>query len=1028
VTQHLPSAVATFPFVAGLMTKGDKRAKNPPQLDICVDVEFDDLGGLRTRYPFAVQSGPLDVFGGSAITGSEVRRVVENGDELLLFTKSKLYSRNVQLQKWIDKGTHLAVKVDEQSLFTTTGDQIECDRAELSNTIVCAWRDASGVYVAAKDKTTGAVTMAPTRLPTGATPLRPRLVALSTKILLFTYQSAGGTLGVVVRALDPADVATGVASAATNVITGATANTYYDVTRVIGTDTAVAVCRLNPTTSYTIATITSALTVATSTKARDCTGPIAVASHPLGTHIEVVRVYDSGTVDVLGDYINLTGLADVFTSSALGTIPSLPVHPHTHVTCAFRSTQDSSQYRCYAFWSFGEYATTGASYVWDVQVNWVDTNNTIGTAARISNLGIVSRAFDHEGRVFVWLAFAQESSFSGSGTSGFRAALQNTNFLYRDDLSFFAKATSVRAAGFIASYSHLPGVQNVGGSTYAWVGGERRIIELGAAQTGFGKRAPREITFEFDSNEARRCARLGNTLYVSGGEILQYDSIGLTEVGFHIYPWYFFGNEDAAGANIPNGSYAYKPTYRWENAMGELDRSTTATVATVTIAGGPSEVDFGLLPCFVTHKTGTRTNAAIELWRTKISPTEDAPFYLVTSKDPAAAGDNGYVANDPTVAGAINFTDDYADATIANKESNPENGAVLENLAPPPASIIVATDTRLFLGGVAGDPDRVWYSKQRVDGEVASFHDTLVVNVPPQGGAMTALAFLNETLVVFRETAIYLLPGDGFDNTGGGSNFGPTRVASLDVGAVTQEGVVQFPEGLLFKSSKGWYVLNRAGGVQYIGTPIAAYDDETPIAAHTMESQHQVRILTSSRMLVLDYLVNPPQWGEWSVSDGEHACMWQGSHVYLSATGVKAQQTTYDDVDYGWDVETAWIKVNELQGRGIVRAVALLGEYRAAHSIRYRAARNYEGDGSGGWSYFDDRTVGIPTTTVGGQEQLKFAPSIKRPIQAFKVRLTAMHADRTNAPSGDTARLTGLSLEVAAEPGLYSGLSAAQKV
>ena len=53
-------------------------------------------------------------------------------------------------------------------------------------------------------------------------------------------------------------------------------------------------------------------------------------------------------------------------------------------------------------------------------------------------------------------------------------------------------------------------------------------------------------------------------------------------------------------------------------------------------------------------------------------------------------------------------------------------------------------------------------SRNRKSHEVASFHGALRVDIPHMGGSITALAFLNETLVVFRERAIYMLPGDGF--------------------------------------------------------------------------------------------------------------------------------------------------------------------------------------------------------------------------------------------------------------------------
>jgi len=892
----------TMRFVAGLNQKADDRSLEPPELAICRDAQFDELGGLQTRYPYAELGA--DIFGGGTI--EDCRRIVVNGDELLCFTKSKLYSWSPGRSAWIDKGTHLAVHTEESTRFAGTGDQIACDRAQLSNTIVYCWQDENIGYVAALDATTLAVLMSPTAIVGSAA--RLRVTALSTRILLTFYD---GINGLYAYALDPASPATAMGGASTTV-TNSGFGEYYDVCRVAETDAAAFVARKSPTTSYTVGTITysAGLTVATSTKARDAVGPVAIAVEPTGVTARIFRttLFGGSTHSVVSDQITLSTLADVFTSTAMGTGGPLFIEgPGNQIAAAFRSEQDGGEYRCYMTVSANERTFPPAlvfssTYYFRAFTNYVDTADATGTGTSVGHLGVASRAFDHEGRVYVWLAFAEESRFGTGDSASFRAALQNTYFLYRDDGFLIAKASSGRAGGFSAVTSHLPNVQNISGSIYSWAGTERRVIEIGGNNhTGFGSRCPRDITVEFDSNEARRCARIGETLYVTGGEILQYDGQGLVECGFHLYPWYFEGEEDTAGANIPNGSYAFKATWRWENARGEIDRSTTATVGTVAIASGTSEVDLSIVPLYVTHKTGARKDAAIEIWRTLVDPLDDSPFYLVSSKDPAATGDNGYLKNNPALAVLATFTDDYADTTISSKETNPENGAILENLAPPPAALIAASQDRLFLGRVAGDPDRVWYSKLRSAGEVAAFHDALTVTIPAIGGDMTAIAFLNQTPVVFRGNEIYMLEGSGFDNAAGGSNY-VARELGASVGAVNQESVVSTEKGLIFKSSKGWYLLTRGWSVEYVGGAVVDYDSWTPIAAHVVEEQHQVRILVQtygvpgdddllgdveavlgffSKMLVLDTLVG--QWATWTVSDAVHACMWGGQHTSRTA-------------------------------------------------------------------------------------------------------------------------------------------------
>ncbi len=504
-----------IPFGVGLNQKVDPRALQVPSLTRCLDAAFTETGGLQTRYPYA--SIGANIYGGGTL--SDCRRIVENGSELLCFTKTGLYSWNVARLAWVLKGTHLAVKLEEEPTFVTTGDQIDCDRAELNGTVFYCWTAALVGYVAAQDKTTGAVLMSPTAIAGAAT--RMRLVALTTKVLLTFHDEVAG---VYCYSLDPASPVSGLLVASTTV--SPSGGGYYDIVKQPGADVAVFAARLSPTTSYRVGTISAAGVVTSSTKARTCTHAIAVSCPPAGTTVQVIR---SSTLNIQGDYITIAGLTDSAVAQAVGTIASGTVD---QIAACHRSVADSAQYRCYAFWTKGEDESVSEFLC---KSNWVDTGGTLGTQQTfISRLGIASRAFDHEGRVYLWGVFG---GASGVGYRAFGASLQNTYFMLRDDAFLVAKSTADKAGGF-STTGHLPGVALVDDTTgYAWCGVERRVIPLGAKQSGYGARAPRDITFTFDSNEARRCARLGQTLYITGGEILQYDGNGLYEVGFHVFPW-----------------------------------------------------------------------------------------------------------------------------------------------------------------------------------------------------------------------------------------------------------------------------------------------------------------------------------------------------------------------------------------------------------------------------------------------------------------------------------------------------------
>lgn len=983
-------------LAGGLDTKEDARASDPRQLDVARDVQYDELGGVQQRPPFGAVLGGGQIFGGGTL--ANCRRVEAYGDELVLFTDTQVFSWNAQLSKWVARGTHLAVSVDEQQVFGTTGDQVEADRAELNGTIVYVWTEGAQVFAAASDKVTGSVLQQPIAVPSATG--HAKVIALSTKILLFA-ESASGTM--TVRAIDPANPKAAITGGGTIVTASASPALKYDVAKLPGRDSAFGAIHSNANT-YIVFTVSSALSILTSAKARACTGSIAVSPVPATNGpAQVIRVSAGGSLR--GDVIDTTSLADTNADQVIADGITTGI-----VTARHRSVADALGFRCVVFCGSqgASGSTSGRSFVASV---W--SSGVISLAVGfVPHLEVASKAFDYNGSVYVWMVFAKQSIVADAGApfgSQFRD-VQNTYFLYRDDGLLCAKAAPGTAGGYPTSMSFgltLPEVSAVSPTKYVWCGLRRRRADVGSfGHRVFAERAPVDISFSFDANEARRSALIGQTMYIAGGEVLTYDGVRLVECGFHVFPWVFTGTA-GAGGSLAAGVYSYKETWRYQNAKSETERSTTATVLNVTTGASGSVSFTPLCSLTVTHKTEVRPTD--EMWRTKVAPNGDVPFFLVSSNDPAlSAGANRHIVNNHATGDVAPFQDVLSDADIADRETNPENGAVLEYLAPPGASIIFATDTRVFLAGVAGRPDEVWYSRLRGDNEVASFHDGNVIPIPHDGGRITALAYLNETLIVFRESAVYALPGVGFGNLGnadGSQNFGPANRLSSDVGAASMESVVLTPMGLLFKSRKGWYLLDRSWSARYVGAPVAAFDGDAVRAAHVVEGQHQVRILTDARMLVWDYhavseVAPLGKWAEWTVADGVHATIWQGQHVYLTATGPRVESTLQATApDYGEDVETAWVKMQDLQGAARVRAIQILGELRSSHLVRVRVARDYQYDDTGAPLWFDDAIFdlsppGEPVPIVGSAMQLR-AQLSSSDVQAIKVRITPVVSTQT---------------------------------
>jgi len=215
----------------------------------------------------------------------------------------------------------------------------------------------------------------------------------------------------------------------------------------------------------------------------------------------------------------------------------------------------------------------------------------------------------------------------------------------------------------------------------------------------------------------------------------------------------------------------------------------------------------------------------------------------------------------------------------------------------------------------------------------------------------------------------------------------------------------------MFMSDKGWYLLSRGFTAQYIGAPVEDFNSDTFVAITTLEQQHQIRCMSTSRILVYDTLVG--QWSEWEEASRVDAVMWSGSYYAATSSALYKEATSHGtDVTYSLIVETAWIKLAGLQGYKSVRHIEILGEYRSAHRLKIEIARDYLA------TYFQTVTWTVSPTTVGGPEQVSIGPSIQK-LEAVKLRITDIATGSSSPPTGEALKLTGLALEIGLKRGVH---------
>lgn len=446
-------------------------------------------------------------------------------------------------------------------------------------------------------------------------------------------------------------------------------------------------------------------------------------------------------------------------------------------------------------------------------------------------------------------------------------------------------------------------------------------------------------------------AQSGQSTYIGGNQLWQYDGVSVFEAGFHMFPDMLDADvADSAAGSLSAGIYNYRVYYEWFTVTGERIRSAAIAIQSPTLAANRKTTltiptlaqtrKRALLDEFpFLLKPPRRSEVSIVIYRT-IANGSDL-YFRVSSVDPAATGDNGFLLN--TIGSdTVSFTDNMTDATLQSQEQDYLSFSELANFNTFSPRIVTAIGPRLYLAGGSVPRGCVLPSKERTDGNsIAISGDNLtLVN---QYEKITTIQGLNEQIVVFSDNRIYLMGGQGFTNTGAGTGWSVTPVTT-DVGCQDPRTVVEYPKGLLFHSDKGKYGLSQGFEVSYVGAPVEKYNSDDCVGAAVIPDTNLVIFVsTTGRAQVYDYFYN-----KWTTYTNHYAvgCVAFGDNfVYLRNSGdvYVRDPSMYSDAGTPYEVYGRTGKARIVQGVQEpfkVRRVTFLGKFFSNHRLKIGIIRN----------------------------------------------------------------------------------------
>ena len=546
------------------------------------------------------------------------------------------------------------------------------------------------------------------------------------------------------------------------------------------------------------------------------------------------------------------------------------------------------------------------------------------------------------------------------------------------------------------------------------------------------------------SNDHDRCYNatdFGGQSVVAGGCVHSYDGTRVYETAWIDRPVLTY--KTTAGAGVAAGTYNFVAVYRFVDSQGNNHYSRVSNVISVVLGGAVASIDIsGPIPT-VTSKPGTNEPTAVLV---DIYSTTLTQYKLLLSN---VAGTVATIAQ-PGVWSWSCTSPIGTGATLFRQPGT--TGTALDRYPPPPSSLVCSHKDRLFTTD-AYDSGRVYYSSFFVDTEGPWFNPRFVTVAHGAGGPITGLVSMDGRLIIFKKTAIFVMDGEGPpENGGSGSEFTSPQRLSTEYGCVNSKSICVTPDGIMYRSNRGFELLTRSLQVEFVGRQVsdsllnyvqtitphgfpndvsAVYDTRNGLARFMVAwQQYSAYPGTYNGVMVYVYDTINKCWSIHRPTDGGvYANNSQFSGMVLAPAanpGPDTEKMFYlnparlfvEDNTIGYDyysageikpvIETGWLRVNGLQGKQRIYDILVLLKNNDKHNLKLSLAYNFS------TTYTQTVTFG-PSITSSGVEELSIQPSNQTPV-AIRLKI-----EETGAAAGVTTYrgfdLLGISLQVSPKVG-----------
>lgn len=901
----LQKQAVQFNFAQGLDLKTDPNQVELGKFLTLSNAVFQNGGGLEKRNGFGLLT---------TLPNQDQTTLATHNDNLLA-TGSNLFAYSAETNQWYNQGIIQPVDVHAQAVVRSSVSQTVADSVIAPNGLMCtAYTESGTSFYQIADSTNGHVII--NRVPLLAASLAPRTFILGPYFIVSYLVSITGTPHlqyVAIPMSNPsaphaaADVSAQVFSTSAGYDAVVANNSIYFAWYGSDLGGSIRFSRINSNLLLINTQIITGFTA----------DLLSISADLSGTTPNLYATFwntasDNGYTAVLSSALT------IITAPVL-IIPAIPI---AALTSSANSGTVTVFYQVENTYTF---SATRTDFVARRNMTMAGVLSAAVTILR--SVGLASKSFYYSnGNLYILVAYGQ--------------AFQPTYFLIDFNGNIIGKIAYSNGGGYATSQV-LPSVSiNNNNISIAYlikdllvpVNKEQGVANNAGihAQTGVNL-----VTFLIQ-NDFQRSSEIALALHLTGGQLWMYDGVKPVEHGFHVWPEDIGISTVASGGNLTAQQYYYAFCYEWTDAAGNLHRSAPS-VPTGIVTGGTATNTIRVPTLRLTYKTVPNP---VRIVGYRWSAAQQVYYQFTSIQNP--------VINNPAVD-SVTIIDTLADSSILGNAILYTTGGVIENIGAPSCTSLTLFKSRLMLLD-AEDRNLIWYSKQVIEATPVELSDLLTIFVAPTAGAqgstgdIIALSAMDDKLIIFKRDAIYYLTGNGPDNTGANNDFSEPTYVTGTVGCNNPDSIVFMPQGIMFQSDKGIWLLGRDLSTRYIGADVESFNNETINSALSIPGTNQVRFsLDNGSVLMYDYYYG--QWGTFNGISSICSILQNNTHVLLNSLGQIAHETPNLYIDITRPVllsfSTAWIKLAGLQGFQRAYFFYILSNYLTPHKLNIQIAYDY---------------------------------------------------------------------------------------